>query len=127
MILDSPFRSLSQPIIDYIHRLKNLEPNCLITVVVPEFVPRGFWAKLLHGQAGVLLLLKLRFMEGVVVINIPYHIQAMVSLPKHIVDLSHHDIASHEVPAAGHESANDISAEEHIRDEEQIVIGSGTP
>lgn len=100
ILLNSPYRSLAEPVVNYIKDIQRREPNCLITVVVPEFVPEGIWAKLLHGQAGVLLLLRLRFLRGVVVINVPYHIEAMVELPPHEIDLSGHGIAAPETAAA---------------------------
>jgi hypothetical protein len=78
VMLESPYRSLSEPILTYIAQLQKQDPGCQITVVVPEFVPTGWWAKLLHGQAGVMLLLKLRALPGVAVTNIPYHIKSYV-------------------------------------------------
>ena len=81
-ILPSPFRSLVTPVSDYIDRLQASEPNCIVTIVVPEFVPTGWWPKLLHGQAALMLNLKLRFKPGVVVIGVPYHIEAYVEIPK---------------------------------------------
>ena len=82
VVLSSPYRSLVDPIIAYIDLLQAQEPNCLITVVIPEFVPNGWWPKLLHGQAGLVLNLRLRFKPGVVVTAVPYHINAYVALPK---------------------------------------------
>ena len=82
VILDSPYRSLVDPIMDYITLLQDREENCQITVVVPEFMPTGWWAKLLHGQAGVVLLLRLRYRPGVAVTNIPYHIKSYVRSEK---------------------------------------------
>jgi amino acid transporter len=77
-ILPSPYRSLNQPILDYIDRLQAQEPNSLVTIVVPEFVPTGWFAKMLHGQAGLSLKLKLLFKPGVIVTSVPYHIEAYV-------------------------------------------------
>lgn len=81
-ILPSPFRSLVEPINSYIDRLQSMEPNSMVTVVVPEFVPTGWWPKLLHGQAALMLNLRLRFRPNVVVISVPYHIDAFCDLPK---------------------------------------------
>jgi hypothetical protein len=78
LILPSPYRSLIDPILAHIDRLQAQEPNCQITIVVPEFVPQGWWAKLLHGNAGIVVLLRLRYRQGVAVTNIPYHIKAYV-------------------------------------------------
>jgi hypothetical protein len=80
-LLPSPYRSLVTPVLDYIDHLQNQEPPSLVTVVIPEFVPTGWWPKLLHGQAGFALTWRLRFKPRVVVINVPYHIEAYVSLP----------------------------------------------
>ena len=52
-VLPSPYRSLVTPILEYITRMQAQEPNSIITFVIPEFVPTGWWAKLLHGQAGI--------------------------------------------------------------------------
>jgi hypothetical protein len=60
--------------------LQQQEPRSLITVVIPEFVPTGWFAKLLHGQASLSLKVRLLFKRGVVTTSIPYHIEAY--LPK---------------------------------------------
>jgi amino acid transporter len=78
VVLPSPYRSLVQPVIDYIDRLQQQEPRSLITVVIPEFVPTGWFAKLLHGQASISLKVRLLFKRGVVTTSIPYHIEAYV-------------------------------------------------
>jgi amino acid transporter len=91
VVLPSPYRSLADPIVEYIDRLQAQEPRSLITVVIPEFVPRGAFAQLLHGQASLTLKLRLLFKRGVVVTSIPYHIEAYVDLSDEIV--SHHSTA----------------------------------
>lgn len=80
-ILDSPYRSLVEPVIDYVDRLQAMEPNSIVTIVVPEFLPTGWWPKLLHGHAGLMLGVRLHFKPGVIVISVPYHIEAFVELP----------------------------------------------
>jgi amino acid transporter len=80
-IIASPYRSLVGPIVNHIEILQTDDPSSLITVVIPEFVPRAWWAKLLHGQAGLLLALRLHEREGVIVTNVPYHIKAIIDLP----------------------------------------------
>ena len=82
VILPSPYRSLYDPIVEYIARLQEQEPNSLITLVIPEFVPTGWWPNLLHGQAGLFLSLRFRFWRGVVVTTVPYHIEAFLKSPE---------------------------------------------
>ena len=85
MVLPSPYRSLVEPVMTYIEHLQSQDPNNLITVVIPEFVPTGWWSKLLHGQAGFMLALRLHARRGVVVINVPYHIDAFVPLSSEVI------------------------------------------
>lgn len=79
-MLPSPYRSLVDPVVQFIEEIQRNEPRSLITVVIPEFVPKGWFPRLLHGHASLLLALRLHEMEHVVVINVPYHIQAFVEL-----------------------------------------------
>ena len=80
-MLPSPYRSLVDPVVDHITQIQEQEPLSLITIVIPEFVPREWWAKLLHGHAGLLLALRLHEREGVVVTNVPYHLKSLLDAP----------------------------------------------
>jgi len=75
IILSSPYRELTRPLLRYINRIKRLRVDVLVTVVVPEFVPRKWWQHLLHNQSSLLLKGALLFREGVVVANVPYHLK----------------------------------------------------
>ena len=79
-VLQSPFRSLTDPVVDYAKTLRARDPQGMVIVVIPEFEPRGWWPKFLHGHAGFALALKLHFIPGVVVVNVPYHIEAFVDV-----------------------------------------------
>ena len=50
------------------------QPNEIITIVVPQFVPRKRWHNLLHAQTAVLLRLALLFRPGIVITNVPYQV-----------------------------------------------------
>jgi len=73
-VLKSPWRSLTQPVIQYIRTIRSEKHVDLVTVVVPEFVTTGWWHRLLHNQSGLLLKFALMFEPGVVVTNIRYHL-----------------------------------------------------
>ncbi len=77
-VLPSPYRSLTDPIIEYVKQLRERDPQSLVVVVIPEFEPKGWFAKLLHGHGGLALAVRLHFMPGVVVVNVPYHIASFV-------------------------------------------------
>ena len=75
VILDSPYRLLVEPLLGYIEKLTaERQPNELITIVVPQFVPRRWWHNLLHTQAAIMLRLALLFKPGITVTNVPYHV-----------------------------------------------------
>jgi hypothetical protein len=76
VILDSPYRLLLEPLMDYIAEVaRNAQPNETITVVVPEFVPRRWWENALHTQAAFLLRAAFRSMPGIVVTDVPYQVE----------------------------------------------------
>src|SRR5438105_617682 len=73
IIIESPFRSLTGPLLAYIDALKDSNPGDTITVVLPEYVPSRWWEHLLHNQTALRLKAALLFHPGVVVTNVPYH------------------------------------------------------
>jgi amino acid transporter len=73
VFLASPYRLLIEPLLDYIREVaKHRQPNEVITVVVPQFVPRHRWHNLLHAQTAMLLRMALMFHRGVVITSVPY-------------------------------------------------------
>jgi len=76
VILDSPYRLLVEPLLGYVEGLAaQRQPGELITIVVPQFVPRRWWHNLLHTQAALTLRLALLFKPGITVTDVPYHVQ----------------------------------------------------
>jgi len=75
VLLDSPYRLMMEPLLDYIEEIsaKRL-PNETLTIVVPQFVPRRAWHNLLHMQTALVLRVALLFKPGIVVIDVPYHV-----------------------------------------------------
>lgn len=73
VILDSPYRLLLEPLLEYIEGLlRQRQPNEIVTIVVPQFVPKRWITNLLHTQTAALLQLALLFRPGVVITNVPY-------------------------------------------------------
>jgi hypothetical protein len=71
--LDSPYRLLMEPLLEYIEQIADLrQPNETLTIVVPQFVARRWWHNLLHAQTAVLLRLALLYRPGIVITNVPY-------------------------------------------------------
>jgi len=71
-VLESPFRSLVQPLLRYIDAIDKSD-NRPITVVLSEFVPRHWWEWLLHSQTAFRLKAALLFRPNTIVIDVPYH------------------------------------------------------
>ena len=75
VILDSPYRLLVEPLLEYIEALRKIrQPNEIITIVVPQFVPRRWWHNLLHTQTATWLRLALLFKPGIVITDVPYQV-----------------------------------------------------
>jgi amino acid transporter len=75
VILESPYRLLLEPIMDYIENLAaKRQPNEMITIVVPQFVPAHWWENLLHNQTALMLRFALLFKPGVVIVEVPYQV-----------------------------------------------------
>ena len=75
VVLPSPYRELTKPLLRYITRLERKNHNDVVTVLLPEFVPAKWWQHLLHNQSSLMLKGALLFKEGVIVISVPYHLK----------------------------------------------------
>ena len=77
VVLDSPYRLLLEPLLEYIKKVAALrQPDETITILVPQFVPRRWWHQGLHAQTAVLLRMALINYPGVVITSVPYQMDA---------------------------------------------------
>ena len=72
-IVDSPFRSLTRPLLNEIRKLSP-NPNDAVGVVIPEPVVKGWLWKPLHGQRALLIKATLLFEQHVLVFDVPYQV-----------------------------------------------------
>ena len=76
VILDSPYRLMLEPLLDYISGVAaQCTPSQKITIVVPNFVSRVWWHGALHAQTAVWLRLALMFKPGIVITEVPYQVE----------------------------------------------------
>ena len=75
VVLPSPYRELTRPLLKYIKRLEKHQHDDVITVVLPEFIPAKWWQHILHNQSSLLLKGALLFRENVIVTSVPYHLK----------------------------------------------------
>src|SRR5205823_940909 len=79
VIVESPFRSLTGPLLAYIDALRDVYPTDTITVVLPELVASHWWEHLLHNHTALRLKAALLFHPGIVVTNVPYHLARLAA------------------------------------------------
>ena len=75
VVLRSPYRELTRPLLRYINRVARESRVDMITVVLPEFIPAKWWQHILHNQSSLLLKGSLLFKKGVIVTSVPYHLE----------------------------------------------------
>jgi amino acid transporter len=72
VVLGSPYRSLLRPLLDYIDKIHARGDDQMVTVVLPEFLPRRWWQHVLHNQTALLVKGALLFRPNTVVADVPY-------------------------------------------------------
>jgi amino acid transporter len=75
-IIDSPYRDVTQSVLDYVSELHDQHPRDLIVVYVPEYVVGRWWEHLLHNQSALRLKARLLFQRGVMVTNVPWQLDS---------------------------------------------------
>ena len=75
VVLESPYRSLMEPFLEYIEQVDAERPDDFLTVVLPEFVPAKWWHHLFHNQRALLIKGALLFKPNVVVTSVPFHLR----------------------------------------------------
>ena len=72
VVLTSPYRSLLRPLLDYVDQIQSRGDDMMVTVVLPEFLPRRWWQHILHNQTALLVKGALLFRRNLVVADVPY-------------------------------------------------------
>lgn len=75
-ILDSPFREITRPVVEYVKSVRRESPRDIVDVYIPEYVVGHWWEALLHNQSALRLKTRLRFTPGVVVVSVPYQLRS---------------------------------------------------
>ena len=76
VLLNSPYRFVLTPLVDYVLKVETEVPHCQIAVLVPEVVVKHWWQAPLHNQRSQVLklLLLMRGNQRILVINIPWYL-----------------------------------------------------
>ena len=73
-VLDSPYRDITRPVLEYVRALRRDSPRDLVVVYVPEYVVGHWWEQLLHNQSALRLKSRLHYLPGVVVASVPWQL-----------------------------------------------------
>lgn len=74
VILDSPYRSVVSPIVDFIGKFEAQHPGVLSTIIIPAFVTRNWWENILHNQTTIFLKASLRAKKSRVLTTVRYYL-----------------------------------------------------
>lgn len=81
-ILDSPYREITRPVIEYVKNLRKESPRDAVSVYIPEYVVGHWYEHLLHNQSALRLKGRLLFTPGVMVTSVPYQLQSSEAAKK---------------------------------------------
>jgi amino acid transporter len=75
-VLESPFREVTSPIVEYVRQQRRERPGDLVSVFIPEYVVGHWWEHLLHNQSALRLKGRLLFQPGVMVTSVPWQLDS---------------------------------------------------
>lgn len=73
-IIDSPYRSVIEPIVDFVGQFQESRPGVFTTIIIPVFVPRNWWDSILHNQTTLFLKTALRAKKSRIVTTVRYYL-----------------------------------------------------
>ncbi|KHJ70819.1 APC family permease [Rhodococcus sp. Chr-9] len=75
-VVESPYREITRPVLDYVRRVRRDSPRDVVTVFIPEYVVGHWWEQLLHNQSALRLKSRLLFQPGVMVTSVPWQLRS---------------------------------------------------
>jgi amino acid transporter len=75
-ILDSPYREIIRPVVEYAKAIREASPRGVVAVFIPEYVVGRWWEQLLHNQTALRLKTRLLFTPGVMMTSVPYQLRS---------------------------------------------------
>ncbi|HEV7725407.1 MAG TPA: APC family permease [Modestobacter sp.] len=77
-VLESPFREITRPVLDFVKDIRRSSPRELVVVFVPQYVVGRWWENLLHNQSALRLRTRLQFQPGVMITSVPWQLESSV-------------------------------------------------
>jgi hypothetical protein len=104
-VIDSPFREITRPILDYVRSVRRDSPRDVVTVFIPEYVVGRWWENLLHNQSALRLKGRLLFEPGIMVTSVPWQLASTAAK-----NLDRIDAALSRGPARGPRASGRLGA-----------------
>jgi amino acid transporter len=80
VILESPYREITRPLLDYVRAIRLESPRDVVCVFIPEYVVGKWWEHLLHNQSALRLKGRLLFQPRVMVVSVPWQLHSSLRL-----------------------------------------------
>jgi hypothetical protein len=77
-VLESPYREITRPVVDYVKDIRRDSPRELVVVFVPQYVVGHWWENALHNQSALRLRARLQFQPGVMITTVPWQLESSV-------------------------------------------------
>ncbi len=77
-VLESPFREITRPVVDYVKAIRRKSPRELVIVFVPQYVVGHWWENALHNQSALRLRARLQFQPGVMITTVPWQLESSI-------------------------------------------------
>src|SRR3712207_6058677 len=77
-VLESPYREITRPVLDYVKGIRRDSPRELVVVFVPQYVVGHWWENLLHNQSALRLRARLQFQPGVMITSGPWQLESSI-------------------------------------------------
>jgi amino acid transporter len=75
-VVESPYREINRPVVEYVKRLREAAPRDVVTVYIPEYVVGHWWEQVLHNQSALRLKTRLLYEPGVMVTSVPWQLSS---------------------------------------------------
>ncbi|HEY2762925.1 MAG TPA: APC family permease [Pseudonocardiaceae bacterium] len=136
-VVESPYREITKPVVDYVKRVRSNNPRNVVTVFIPEYVVGHWWEQILHNQSALRLKGRLLFEPGVMVTSVPWQLRSSARVAERDASMERDSFvpgavrrgldpefnvaAADAVPAVGTTSASEVAP-----DGADGAIGEGT-
>ncbi|WNR44107.1 APC family permease [Paenibacillus roseipurpureus] len=75
VVFKSRYRTILKPLAEFIERIDtHVSEKQSIMVILPQFIPKKWWHRLLHNQSAARIRSKLQSEKDIVVATVPYHL-----------------------------------------------------